>query len=135
MMHMKNKCAQMNEAKMEEKICELPPEQQEAVRACFEAAKVKSPRGKRYDIRWVYECILMRIKSKSLYQHILDRKILSVPTLQTLDSYLKKMNSSYGFDLNVFECLKEKSSDMSGLERRGNKIYYHLYYYYYHILL
>ena len=114
----------MKENILEKNIASLPSEQQQAVRTCFEAAKVKNPRGKRYDTRWIYECILMRIKSRSLYEHILERKILVVPTLQTLDLYIQKMHSSYGFDLNVFECLKEKCSDMSELERRGNDCFY-----------
>ena len=85
----------------------LPSEQRNAVKACFSAAKLKSPRGRRYDLHWIYECLLMRIKSKNLYEHILNRKILIVPTVKTLDKYIKKMNSSYGFNMSTFASLKK----------------------------
>lgn len=119
-LRLKSNCARTKDDIFEKKIDSLPGEQQQAIRSCFAAAKLKSPRGRRYDMRWVYECILMRIKSKRLYQHILDRKILAVPTIQTLDSYMKSMNSSYGFNLNIFEGLKEKCSGATELEKSGN---------------
>ena len=59
-------------------------------------------------------------KNKGLYEHILERNILVVPTVQTLNSYINRMHSTYGFNLNVFETLKEKCSDLTELERRGN---------------
>ena len=63
--------------------------------------------------------MLVRIKNKGLYEHILKRNILVVPSIQTLDSYMNKMNSAYGFNLNIFETLKEKCSELTELERRG----------------
>lgn len=118
-LRLRNDCARMKEDIIEKKISSLPEEQQQAVRSCFAAAKLKNPKGRRYDVRCVYECILMRIKSKKLYEHILERKILAVPTLQTLDTYMRKMNSSYGFNLNIFEGLKEKCSGFTTLEKSG----------------
>ena len=68
----------------------------------------------------------MRIKSKRLYEHILERKILVVPTIQILDNYMKKMHSAYGFNLNVFQCLKRKCSDLPEFERRGKNHWFFL---------
>ena len=41
-MHVKKKCARIKEEKLDKNISELPSEQQAAVRACFQASKVKS---------------------------------------------------------------------------------------------
>lgn len=118
-LRLKKNCANMKEEIFETNISSLPKEQQQAVRSCFAAAKLKNNKGRRYEMSWIYECILMRIKSKRLYEHILNRKILAVPTLQTLDTYLKKLNSSYGFNLSIFEGLKEKCSGTTDLEKSG----------------
>lgn len=37
----------------------FPSKQQDAVQACFEAARKKSKKGTRYDNKWHLECILM----------------------------------------------------------------------------
>lgn len=42
----------------------LPEPQQAAVQACFNASQVKDKRGVRYTNQWVYECLLLRIKSR-----------------------------------------------------------------------
>lgn len=57
-------CSESEEDIIEEAICALPKEQQIAIKTCFSASKVKSDKGMRYTSNWIYECILLRIKSK-----------------------------------------------------------------------
>lgn len=105
---------------MEEAIKLLPPAQQEAVRCCFEASKKKSPSGRRYTLEWVYECMLMRIKSPSLYQHIREHEILPLPCNSTIRGYLRHYSGAYGFNPSTMKMLKEKSRDMAPEKRRGS---------------
>ncbi|XP_051170552.1 uncharacterized protein LOC127287589 [Leptopilina boulardi] len=67
---LKEQCAQTTGESLAKGIEELPPKEQLAVRACVNASKIKSPRGVRYSRQWVYECILLRIKSKKAYKHL-----------------------------------------------------------------
>ncbi|KAH8020461.1 hypothetical protein HPB51_001902 [Rhipicephalus microplus] len=55
---------------LDERIEGLPPKQRLAVKTCFDAASRKSTRGMVHDQLWVLECVLMRIKSPKLYEHV-----------------------------------------------------------------
>lgn len=64
---MKEQCAGLEERTLMKNILELPPTMQEVVRACFNAAKARNVKQRRYSIEWVYECLLMRIKGIRYY--------------------------------------------------------------------
>lgn len=112
------KCAVTQEKLLNEKIETLPPEQQKNVRACFKAAACPK-KGVRYTKQWIYECLLMRIKNRKLYEHLRSRNILALPHVDTLHKYIRKTDSAYGFNDATFQCLKEKSNQLSIVERRG----------------
>ena len=59
---LQRQCAISKEEIINGAIAMLSKKEQLAVRACFEASKVKSRRGMRYSRQWLYECILLRIK-------------------------------------------------------------------------
>lgn len=67
--HMRAQCASIKEA-LEKCISRLPPKQQASVRQCFEASRRASRKGMHYNQEWILECILMKMKSRRLYQHI-----------------------------------------------------------------
>ncbi|XP_076301975.1 uncharacterized protein LOC143220123 [Lasioglossum baleicum] len=79
--HLKEECSRCNENVIREMIKELPQTQQLAVEACFAAAKCKNKKGMRYAIEWIYECILLRIKSTKTYNHLRSRNILTLPSV------------------------------------------------------
>lgn len=118
-MNTKNKCAVSNETAIENSISKLSEEQQQAVRSCLASAKVPN-KGRRYTQQWVYECILMRIKSKKLYEHLRSHHILALPHVDTLNKYIKRMGSAYGFNDTMFKLLNVKSKELDPAERRGN---------------
>lgn len=102
------------------RIASLPEAQQYCIEACLKASKVKDSRGIRYTNRWVYECLLIRIKSRKTYEHLRVNKILALPTLKTLCNYIKHVKGCFGFQSQIFECLKEKAAFMESSDRRGN---------------
>ncbi|XP_029347789.1 uncharacterized protein LOC107885227 isoform X1 [Acyrthosiphon pisum] len=71
---LKQQCAEASAKSIEEAIIEMPENQQEAVRTCFAAAKKHNVKGNRYTINWIYECLLIRIKSKKVYEHLRSKK-------------------------------------------------------------
>lgn len=113
------KCAKISKEKLEDNILNLPLPQQEAIKACVAASKVASTKGMRYSTHWVYECLLIRIKSRKTYEHLRTHKILALPSLDTLNRYIRKMDSGYGFHRNTFDMLKKKAAEMTIEQRRG----------------
>lgn len=83
---------------LDERIEGLPPKQRLAVKTCFDAASRKSTRGMVYDQLWVLECILMRIKSPKLYEHVRRHEILALPSKSCLDRHMAGFKSSFGFN-------------------------------------
>lgn len=111
-------------AKIEEKSLEkhlemLPGPQQENVRACLQAAKAKTLNGCRYTRKWIYECLLLKIKSTATYNHLRNHKILALPSITTLRRYLRNMKPQYGFQDQVFNVMRKKANHMPMAERRG----------------
>lgn len=116
---LKQRCAKASEYAMEDAIKNLSPSHQESVRACITAAKCKGPKGMRYTHSWVLECLLLRIKSRRGYLHLRNKKLLPVPTIDTLNKYLKNLKPSYGFSKELFRLLKLKAEKMDPKDRRG----------------
>lgn len=95
----------------------LSEKEQLAVRTCFNASKLKNRRGIRYSRQWLYECILLRIKSKKAYKHLRKHKILVLPSTSTLERHMRHIKSSYGFQESVFRALKFKTEKMDPKDR------------------
>ncbi|KAK3920712.1 THAP domain-containing protein 1 [Frankliniella fusca] len=108
--HVIRQCQAKDESVLAEAISKLPAAQQEAVKACFSASKRKGPSGRRYTAEWVYECMLMRIKDKKLYNHIRKHEILVLPATSTINGYLKHYGGAYGFQPQVLDMRQKKHS-------------------------
>lgn len=106
---------------IEEMLGKLDQTQRVLVEECIAAAKVPS-RRRRYNIQWVYECLLMRVRSKSLYNHLRDNNLLPLPHVDTLHAYIKRMGSAYGFNESTFKLLEEKwkSGEIDSSKFRGS---------------
>lgn len=78
----------MSEEILMDNISELPEPQRLSVLTCFNAAKLKNNKIRRYDISWIYECILFRLKSSNAYNFIRERNILPLPHQDTLNKYI-----------------------------------------------
>ncbi|KAM7284244.1 hypothetical protein ISCGN_001341 [Ixodes scapularis] len=103
---------------LQAEIATLPPKQQECVRQCFSAAKKRGLKGNTYSKDWVLECILMKMKSARLYEHLRKHDIISLPSKSTLKRYLRIYKSGYGFNHKTVlhgtvECGKSWESALS----------------------
>ncbi|XP_077513304.1 uncharacterized protein LOC144124486 [Amblyomma americanum] len=116
---MKDENAAISSSKIEDRLTGLPEKQQEQVRACFKASNRKGTQGMRYSQQWILECILMRLKSPKLYEHIRRHKIMVLPSKSCLLKYMKNYKSSFGFNENVLAAVLEKTKTMDEYERHG----------------
>lgn len=110
--------AAVAEETLSEQISKLPQKQQECVRQCFAAAAAKK-KGFRYSKLWILECIIMKMKSSRLYDHIRDNEILALPSKSTLKRYMALYKSAFGFSKKVLEELKKKTQDMDPFKKHG----------------
>ncbi|XP_077508525.1 uncharacterized protein LOC144119883 [Amblyomma americanum] len=101
------------------KISQLPNKQQNAVRTCFEAARRRSPHGYKYRKEWLLECVILRMKSPRLYEHLRRHKILALPSRVCLQKCIKAFKATYGFNQKVLDCVKEKVTQLDDTERHG----------------
>lgn len=108
----------ISEEKLEQSLTGLPEKQRQQVQACFQASKRKGMQEMKYSEEWVLECILMRIKSPKLYEHIRRHNIIVLPSKSCLHRYMKDYKSSFGLNENVFAAIAEKTKDME-FERHG----------------
>ncbi|XP_044589045.1 uncharacterized protein LOC123268192 [Cotesia glomerata] len=116
----KSECAKKSKVIVEREIQQLPEEYKIVVSSCFEAAKKSNSHGRRYTLEWIYECLLIRLKNRNTYQFIRQRNILPLPSLETLNKFVRKIScSAYGFQPSTFNCLKERCQSMKESERRG----------------
>lgn len=104
---------------MKNEINRLSYNEQIAVQSCFTASKCTDMRGMRYTTQWIYECLLLRIKSKKAYEHLRKRRILVLPNISTLNRYMKRIKGSYGFHSSLFKAIEEKTKKMKPDEVRG----------------
>ncbi|XP_075738533.1 uncharacterized protein LOC142783810 [Rhipicephalus microplus] len=75
---------------------------------CIMKANMKCTKAARYKKEWLYDCILLKIKSTAVYTFLHENNFLPLPHSRTLYSNLKNLKAGFGFDENLFAILKDK---------------------------
>lgn len=117
------KYGELNEQDFMKNVNLLPTNMQEQVKTCFAAAKVKGKKGRRYSTEWIYECFLLRVKGRASYEFLRQKNIMPLPTIPTLNKYIKNMKPTYGFHEEVFKCLRTKTQNFDDSELHGEFYY------------
>lgn len=112
----------INEKEFASRIESLPPKQREATLHMFKSVSRKSTKGMQYSNEWVLECLIMKMKSARLYEHLRKEKILSLPSKTTLRKYLKSYRTGFGFCPKIFKVISEKTATMDEYARHGGII-------------
>ena len=118
----KRECAKTDDEAIRRACEKLPENQRLGVQACLDASKVKK-NGIRYTNQWIYECLLLRIKSRKTYNHLRKHNIMCLPCCETLNRYLKLIKGTYGFNDNTFSILKLKTENMSLSDVHGKLLF------------
>nr|XP_037280753.1 uncharacterized protein LOC119174070 [Rhipicephalus microplus]XP_037280754.1 uncharacterized protein LOC119174070 [Rhipicephalus microplus] len=104
------------------KVALLPEKQREATLHIFKASSRKSTKGMIFSNEWVLECLIMKLKSARLYEHLRKEKILVLPSKTTLRKYLKCYRTGFGFSNKIFDVLKQKTCTMDEFLCHGGLI-------------
>ncbi|KAK3918872.1 DNA transposase [Frankliniella fusca] len=115
-----DKFQNLERKKIDDYVATMPQSWQSAILTCVEAAKAKNSHGRRYTAQWIYECALLRIKSLALYKKMLRDNFLPLPSLRTLQRYMRKLRPAYGFNENTFSLIKEKTVHIPEPQRHGS---------------
>ncbi|KAL3213264.1 hypothetical protein MRX96_035545 [Rhipicephalus microplus] len=86
---------------------------------CIMKANAKSPKAARYKKAWIYDCLLLKIKSTAVYTFLHENEYLPLPNPRTLYTYLRSLKADFGFDSSLFTVLKDKLQVLPERERRG----------------
>ncbi|KAL3179591.1 hypothetical protein MRX96_037973 [Rhipicephalus microplus] len=86
---------------------------------CIMKANAKSPKAARYKKAWIYDCLLLKIKSTAVYTFLHENEYLPLPNPRTLYTYLRSLKADFGFDSSLFIVLKDKLQVLPERERRG----------------
>ncbi|XP_072141043.1 uncharacterized protein [Dermacentor andersoni] len=120
--HMKEQNEAVSEEAFENKIKSLPHKQQLAVKNCFLAARRKSHKGMRYNDEWIVECMMMKMRSPKLYEHLRRETIMVLPGRTCLQRYLQRFKGGFGLSANIFNALTEKTKAMDVYSRHGGLV-------------
>ncbi|KAH9385045.1 hypothetical protein HPB48_027084 [Haemaphysalis longicornis] len=82
-------------------------------------ANAKSATAARYKKEWIYDCLLLKIKSTAVYTFLHENEFLPLPNPRTLYGYLRNLKADFGFDSTLFTVLCEKLEAVPERERRG----------------
>ncbi|KAH7979749.1 hypothetical protein HPB49_010808 [Dermacentor silvarum] len=85
---------------------------------CVMKGNAKSAKAVRYNKEWLYDCLLLKIKSTSVYIFLHENDYLPLPNVRTLYTYMKNLKADFGFDSDLFAVLKEKLLACPERERR-----------------
>lgn len=76
------------------------------IKAIFRKAELKNSRCMRYDPDFLLECVLLRIKSKSTYDHLRATNILPLPCPETIRRLLSCMPCKFGLNSFALSSIK-----------------------------
>ncbi|XP_049272436.1 uncharacterized protein LOC119397179 [Rhipicephalus sanguineus] len=84
---------------------------------CVMKANARSSKAVRYKKEWLYDCLLLKIKSTCVYTFLHENGYLPLPHPRTLYTYMRHLKAEFGFDETLFRILKQKLQGMPERER------------------
>lgn len=83
------------------------------------ASRLKNSKSHRYSENWLMLCLLFNIRSPSAYKYVREIALLPFPHPKTVRQYLASVKTTCGFDNNFLQLLKNKSDQMSRINKHG----------------
>lgn len=119
---MKEQSIELEESVLGERLEALPPKQRLAIMQCFRAARRKSVKGMKYNPDWLLECMIMRMKSPRLYEHVRREGILMLPSRTCLKVYMRRYKIGFGFNSAILAGIARKTKSMDEFKCHGGLI-------------
>lgn len=85
--------------------------------------KSKHKKGIRYDSKWILECLLLRMKSKSTYEHLRSNNILPLPCKEMLRKLISGLSCNFGFNKFALDAIGNNFKGKPLNERFGSLVF------------
>ncbi|KAL3208363.1 hypothetical protein MRX96_039245 [Rhipicephalus microplus] len=82
-------------------------------------ANAKSPKAASYKKEWIYDCLLLKIKSTAVYTFLHENEYLALPNPRTLYTYLRSLKADFGFKSTLFTVLRDKKQVLPERKHQG----------------
>lgn len=76
-----------------------------------------------YTDEWLLECIIMRMRSPKVYEHIRRNNVIALLRRTCLQKRIQNFRSGFGFNPRTFDALSEKTKDIDGFSRHGGLVF------------
>ncbi|XP_023217343.1 uncharacterized protein LOC111619757, partial [Centruroides sculpturatus] len=86
----------------------LPYRQKLLISNAVHLSHCKNKCRMRYDIEWILECVLLRIRSPENYEFMRKNNYMPLPDCSTLRKYISGIDARFVFDPELFDRLKDK---------------------------
>ncbi|KZS06447.1 Uncharacterized protein APZ42_030095 [Daphnia magna] len=123
---LRTQLSQPTEEKFIEFIETLQPQAQVLLKAILRKSACKDVRGIRYDTEWIFNCLLLRIKSPKAYDHLRgDGKngMQPLPSRNTINSLIREIPGTYGLNDFSIESIGRNMSGKPENLRRGSLVW------------
>jgi hypothetical protein len=85
------------------------------IKAIIKKSDCQEKQGIRYDTEWLFQCLLLRVKSPKAYDHLSGNEILPLPSHSTIQRLIRGILGSF--------CLNDFSIDAIGRNLSGKEKY------------
>lgn len=82
--------------------------------------KDKYNKDMRFEMEWLLECLLIRVKSPATYEHLRVNNILPLPSKDTLRKMISSLSPEFGFNDFALQCIRRNLKNKSLPERYGS---------------
>lgn len=73
-----------------------------------------------YEVEWLLECLLIRVKSPATYENLGINNILLLPCKDTVRKMTSSLACEFGFNDFAIECIRKHFKNKSVAERYGS---------------
>ena len=82
-------------------------------------ASKSKPAGRRYSHEWIMLCMLMNIRSPTMYEFLRKTDVIPLPCTRTIRSYFSLIDTKCGFDNDFAKLLEKHFSLKTPMQRHG----------------
>ncbi|KAH7933642.1 hypothetical protein HPB49_014706 [Dermacentor silvarum] len=92
--------------RLDQEILKLSAREKLILDQCLMKANAKTATAVRNKKEWLYDCLLLKVKSTAVYTFLQENGFLPLPNPRTLYGYLKSLKADFGFDASLREKLQ-----------------------------
>jgi hypothetical protein len=98
-------------------------QEQMVIKAILKKSECQEKQGIRYDTEWLFQCLLLRVKSPKGYDHLRENGILPLPSHSTIQRLIRGIPGSFGLNDFSIDAIGRNLSGKEKYLRKGSLIW------------